>query len=293
MAGVTIEEATRTEGFKFEFEPARPFASLTSNKEVVESLTKWGLTPAAVLGQHYRCDTVFRRGMANEFLLALFNDEDFRANFRVTDGKGGLRPWAPHANVTSIHATPLRATATSLDMFDKLESAGIVRENGNIVRCMDIYLPGGVTIANLLRAVFMAPEDDQPDDLQLLDDELKFTDAEKQEFLYHVMHRVVAGGALCQWDDEMEPYKDACRALYKDMVVVAKRSGGTGDAEEAPSGGLEVQTAVYQIHAATFSDGTEVPLFPRNDPNADFMYVAIHPQRRALTVWYHGFWSAF
>jgi hypothetical protein len=296
MSGVTIEETTRSEGFNFEFEPSRPFASFTANKEVLDSLEKWGLSPASMLGQHYACDTVFRRGSANEFLLALFNNDSFRANFQVTDGKGGLRNWAPHARVTAVNFVPVKATATSLDMFEKLERANIVRENGNIARCMDIYLPGGVTVANLLRAVLMLPEVEQPDDLQCMDDEHKFTTDERSEFLYHVMRRVVSGGALCQWDDEMEPYREACRSLYKDMVVVGKRIAD-GDVEEpsaaAGAAGLEVQSVVYQITSATLADGSEVPLFPRNDENADFLYVSIHPHRRALTVWYHGFWSPF
>jgi hypothetical protein len=291
MSGITVEEATRTEGFEFEFEPSRPFASVSSEKEVAECLGKWGL--GDMVGQHYRCDTFFRRGTANEFLLSLLNHNSFQTNMRVSDGRGGLRPWTPHASVQSIDFVPVRATLTSLNVFDKLKEQGIVRDTGSIARCMDIYLPSSVTLANLLRAHFMAPEDELPDELQYMDDDVKFTEDEKSEFLYHVMHRIVAGGSLCQWEDDFEPYKDACRALYKDMVVVSKRQINPDDVEAGASSALEVQTLVYQIRGATLTDGTDANFFPKEDAHSNFFYVAIHPQRRALTVWYHGFWSVF
>jgi len=305
MAGVTIEEATRTDGFTFEFDAARPFAALTSDKEVVDSLSKWGLPPTALLGQHYRCDTFFRRGMADEFILALFNDPSFAANFRVSDGKGGLRPWSPHAKVRSVKVTPVRATLTSLDVFDAFDAPGIVRESGHIARCMDIYLPGGVTVANLLRAYFLVDPEEWPEQLLDLDGPDDVIPAEtRDELLVRLMKAAVAGGALCQWDDEFEPYKDAVRALYKDLVVVGKRvaeahdSGdveGDGNASANNGPQLEVQSLVYQVHAAEFADGMEVPLFPRNDAGdaSNYMYVAIHPHRRTLSVLYHGFASPF
>lgn len=292
---ISIEEATRTEGFAFEFDPSRAFASFTTNKEVAENLSKWGLPHSSTVGQHYGCDTMFRRGMAAEYLKALFNDPSFRTHFMVTDTRGGLRLWSPIAKVDAVDFVPVRATATTLEVFDRFKEAGLVRESGGIARCMDVFLPSGATVANLLRAYFMIPADDEdnmPEELRDIGVENVLSDEQRSEFLVHILHRVMAGGPLCQWDDDFEPYRDAARALYKDMVVVGKSVN-----DEAAEGGapaLEVQSQVFQVRGVTMSDGTDSMIFPREgDDNTNYLYVSIHPHRRALTVWYHGAWSAF
>lgn len=263
------------DGFQFEIDAGRQFASFTQ-KDHAEQLEKWGIPPCAMVGQHYRTSAVFRRGMADEFFCALFNDDAFRANFKLSDGRGRLTACAIPGKVTSVKYTALTCHSTSLDMFDRLVNDEIVREGGSIARCADVYLPGGVTVANHLRTLFMVGEDDN----DFFD---VFDEGDKREFLYHIMWRLVTGGSLCQWDDEFEPYRDLTRSVYKDMVVVGR------NADED----LEVQSLVYQIHSATLADGSDVPLFPRADDNGNWLYVSVHPQRRTVSVWYNAFWSQF
>lgn len=287
MSMVSIEDSQPS--LNFEYQAGRPFSSFTTEKEVIDSLTKWGLSPERMVAQHYTVDGAFRRGDAKEFVTALFNSPSFQSNFRVADGRGGLNFYAPHCKVASVDLVPLTATATSLDIFDKLvgerpptdDDSGeiIAREGGGVARCMDIFLSNDVTVSNHLRAVFMLP----PDDCEFYG---ALSRSDRQEFITHVMHRLVAGGPLCQWDDELDPYKDATRAVYKDMVVVAKRPGDGG-------GSLEVQSIVYQVRGATLSDGTEMPLFPKENDNSNFFYISVHPTRRALSVWYSAYWAPF
>ena len=47
---------------------------------------------------------------------------------------------APKVEVASFVARPVKATVTSMDFFDKLlETDGVVRSNGQLVKCMDDY----------------------------------------------------------------------------------------------------------------------------------------------------------
>jgi hypothetical protein len=111
-----------------------------------------------------------------------------------------------------------------------------------------------------------------------------FDEDEKAEFLYHVMWRLVAGGALNQWEDNFAVYKDAVRTLYKDLVCVAR------DVEDADE--LKVLSHVMQVE-----DVAGIPLFPRDDQcwpsNGNYCYLIVNPSRKEVLVWYHAFWSTF
>ena len=279
-----------TAPFQFEFDEGRKFASF-ADRDNAENLAKWGIPVNVMQGLHFRFDETFRRGMAEEFLCALFNSAAFRGAFQLADGRGGSTAFCGPARVTKVKHTPLLCSHTTLDLFDRVMNDEIVRKaSGAVCKMADVFLPRGVTVADQLRGVFMLGEDSEYYDT--------FSETEQSEFLYHVMWRLVAGGALNQYEDDFSVYKNVCRDVYRDLVSVARvDAGGAGDVEGGGGSGLAVQSLVYQVHAAAGSDGLEVPLFPVDDEsrngNHNFMYVSIHPTRRACTVWYNGFWSPF
>jgi hypothetical protein len=264
--------------FQFECDAGRRFAAHAAPATAV-LLEKWGVGVDKTVGQHYGFDgPTFRRGMADDFLAALFNSEAFRGNFQLLSGRGELSGMVGD-RVAKVKYEALTCGETTLDMFDKAVNGDVVRESGHVCGMMDVYLPGGITVADQLRGAFMLGEESEHADL--------FDNSDKREFLYHVMHRLVAGGALCQWEDDFNVYKDVCRDMYRDMVAVGKN---------ATTGDLEVQSVVYQVTAALQGDGAEaVPLFPRDDESGNFnyMYVAVHPLRRSCSVWYGAFTSSF
>lgn len=45
-----------------------------------------------------------------------------------------------------------------------------------------------------------------------------YSAAEKEEFLYQIFRHVCLGGALCQYEDSIEPYLTVTKAIYKDLV---------------------------------------------------------------------------
>jgi hypothetical protein len=181
----------------------------------------------------------------------------------------------------------LRCRETTLDYFDRLVDGHIVRpppssardgeddEPLRVVSMMDVYLPGGVTVGDQLRGMFMLGEGSEFHD--------KYSADEKAEFLYHLMWRVCTGGVLNQWEDNFVVYKNFVRDLYRDIVCVA-RDAGTGE--------LTLLSHIYQICAVD-----NLMLFPRDDEsepsNFNYCYVAVNPTRKEVVVMYHLFNSNF
>lgn len=87
------------------------------------------------------------------------------------------------------------------------------------------------------------------------------------------MRRLAVGGGLNQWDDAMEPYLSACKALYKDLVAVQK---------EASTGKLQVRSLCYEVTEVAGDTGA---LFPRASPH-NFCYVCVDPVQRHVKYWY-------
>ncbi|AYU81307.1 hypothetical protein, conserved [Leishmania donovani] len=121
----------------------------------------------------------------------------------------------------------------------------------------------------------------------------------REEFLYHVVWRLVAGsGPLNQFDDDAAVYLDAARELYRRLVkslhvVEATEQEADGDVaalEEPNSASVRyhavVGTSVYQVITAP-----GMTLFPRSDgvhpSNLNYCYVAVNPSEQTATVWYH------
>lgn len=45
-----------------------------------------------------------------------------------------------------------------------------------------------------------------------------FSYLEREEFLFCLFKHLCLGGALCQYEDELGPYLEATKAIYKDLV---------------------------------------------------------------------------
>lgn len=265
----------------FEFAPssapaAERFAAL-KDKENVDLLTKWGISPSTSFElMSLRFDQVFRRGNANTFLLDMFNSSAFKSQFRLGDGRGAGFVAYPAVEAKSVAYKPLTVTATTMDLLDKVMNDEIVvSSSGHIRKMMDVYLPCGVTVADRLRGLYMLG--DESEDAGL------YTPREKDELLYHVMWRILSGGALNQWEDTYDVYRSFTKELYKDLVSVVANPA---------TGELEAASVAYIVES--INQG-EVPLFPRDDErgNCNYLYVTIHPIAREVVIWYNAFWSPF
>lgn len=332
---IPIEEDTT---FTFSFQPTRVFDILSGGESGCgyrTYLEKWGLLPDTQL-LCFRYDQFYHRGLAPSLLRSLFTSDVVREHFLLSNGRGALNCPIPHvANLKqgAIKFQELQCNETTLDMFQRLIDDGeIVRsipaaettttaddrdDEGDskqeeaptaaavslrVCQMMDVYLPGGVTVSDQLRGVFMLGEESEHASL--------FSETERQDFLYHVMWRLCAGGALNQWEDDFSVYRDATRTLYKDLVCVGRKASSLdeesddksrhkthwteheGGSSEQPVPQLQVMSHVLAVESIA-----GVPLFPRDDQvwpsNGNYLYVVVNPPRKEVVVWYHGFWSSF
>lgn len=241
-----------------------------------ELFQKWGMVAQYV--KRFTYDEIFLRGHARGFLIQLFNSAAVRAELTLCSKQGQMVAISKNAHVTDIRFTPLACSATSLDMFDSLKTKypnEILREDSTqVVRIPDLYLNAGVTVGDRLRETLMMGDDATYSDV--------FTAGEKSEFLYHVLWRIAAGGAICQYEDDAEVYFHTARDLYKDVVNVRRSSDG--------SNGVETATDVFMV-----TDVTGIDLFGRRDDNGNhnFCYVCVSPAKREVILWYNGFVSMF
>lgn len=56
----------------------------------------------------------------------------------------------------------------------------------------------------------------------LLDEECPeynlYTKDEREEFIFRIFQMLVLGGILCQYEETLDPYLDATKAIYKDLI---------------------------------------------------------------------------
>lgn len=141
-------------------------------------------------------DQYFKPYQIESFLLGLFNDENVQAKTKFRLG-----------NVSKVSFTELEHNITSLSFFDVLKP-DIVRSNGNIVKCFDEYYDSFVVSDQLRKCLLMEEEDVYS----------IFSESDRKEFIFVVFKSLCLGGKCCQFEDELEPYLDSTRKIYKDMI---------------------------------------------------------------------------
>ena len=45
-----------------------------------------------------------------------------------------------------------------------------------------------------------------------------FTEDHRGEFLFRLFRHLCLGGAVCQFEDTVQPYLDATKSIYKDLI---------------------------------------------------------------------------
>jgi len=72
-----------------------------------------------------------------------------------------------------------------------------------------------------------------------------FSEEDRREFIFLVFRHLCLGGAVCQYEDTIQPYLDATKAIYKDLIrysyifntgQVAENAGVENVAQECSDG---------------------------------------------------------
>ncbi|KAJ3114440.1 hypothetical protein HK100_001660 [Physocladia obscura] len=232
-----------------------------SDKDVQASLFKWGMQDHMYIKRFGFDRDLHAYDDVNSFLLDFFNDGEVNSHLKAMGTKDR---WCTLGRVTRIEKEETLHTVTSLAFFDRLTTiAGVVRHDGSIKKCLDEYHDSFV-VGDELRALLLMPENEHYD---------TYSEADRQEFVFHLFKALCLGGRLCQYEDEIEPYLTATKKLYKDLISVTKQNGV-----------LRVSSLVYKILKV---DSSVSPLFPKQHPQ-NFCYLSIDPNKRHVNVFYHA-----
>eukprot|EP00854_Cymbomonas_tetramitiformis_P022181 gene22181-26743_t len=120
-----------------------------------------------------------------------------------------------------------------MDFFDRLQdSEPQIVKNGSIVKCMDMQYDGFM-VSDLLRDMLVNEDSENA---------AMYSPEERSQLLYRILHHLALGGPMCQFEDELEPYTETAKRLYKGLVSVQKN---------ASTGKVEITSVVYAVNSVT------------------------------------------
>jgi len=245
--------------FKFHHLPDAKFASF-GNPEIQPLLSKWGFGSDMVMCT-FRVEQAVGPDSLGMMLEAFFRD---RTVLAVLNTICQLRVTSPSR--VCVHWQDMLTKVVSMNFFQKLEDCGAVGVRGHIRGRVPEEVDG-IPVVNLIREAILMEESELYD---------TFSQEDRQEFLYRIFSHVVFGGAQNQYEDHVEDYFKATKAIYKDLLSVRRKD--TGD--------VEVTSRVALVQDL----GEGGRLFPVDNP-LNFCYVIYDPTMRHVRFWYFGYRS--
>ncbi|PFX32532.1 uncharacterized protein C11orf70 homolog [Stylophora pistillata] len=249
--------------FTFQFVPNKTFPGFESS-DVKELFSKWGMITRTKV-QMFSYDQLFQAYQKDKFVMDFFQDPAVLSSLQVASssnswGPLGIRP-------SSVTAEIVSCAVTSMDFFDRLQEQGIVRESGNIKKCFDDYFEDYV-ISDELRKVLLLEE---------AETYALFSDADRNEFIFLIFKHLCLGGQVCQYEDDINPYLETTKIIYKDLLSVFK---------DPTTKKLQVGSVVLKVSAQD-EDGSQ--LYPSLTPHdQSFAYMCINPLKRHVYIWCHS-----
>jgi hypothetical protein len=161
-----------------------PFKIL-GEKEVSSNLSQWGL--GQLTGQLFSFDQPVKRADAFTLLSQL--------------PLPALHPFAAH---------PVACTATSMSLLSFTEE---FTRDGVVLPCADESIEPGHLVSDRLRVALLARDSE---------DYERVADQVRDELLTRIFVVLLAGGGLNQYSNEVAPYKELARGMYKEMMAVVK-----------------------------------------------------------------------
>lgn len=254
-------ENTEEQGrYEFTYVPSQ--FSLKKDTEGKTLLKKWGFEFDMVY-EEFRFDESFKPEKLDHFLLDFFNSRNVQGTVKVSSKRSGLVNMMGKA--TKVESEMLKTNVLNMSFFDKLKEENIIGENGYIRGCMPERY-SGCEGGSLLREMFINEDSESY---------LAYDDDEREELLFHIMHRICIGGSMCQPEDNAKIYLSTAKQLYKEFVAVRKNKN---------TNALYVASVPIAINNIT-----GINLFPDADSPHNFCYLIVDPQRRAVKYWSAAF----
>ncbi|XP_075706087.1 cilia- and flagella-associated protein 300 [Rhinoderma darwinii] len=253
-------------GAKFTFYhlPNRTFSFL-ENRDTRELLTKWSMN-GRITAQTFRYDQYFQSYQKDDFVLAFFQDLNVTSHLKLLSGSSGQ--WTTlDTNVKKIEASEVPCTHLSLSPFDRLQKENIVKECGNISKCLDEYVDDFI-VSDELRKVLLL-EDSEKYEI--------FSTSDRQEFLFLLFKHLCLGGAVCQFEDTIDPYLEITKSMYKELISVQKNP---------ETKQINIISYVFKVLAHD-ENGLCYPSTTTHEQT--FAYLIVDPLKRHVTALYHCF----
>ena len=123
---------------------------------------------------------------------------------------------------TGVKFTPLTCSVLNMAYFDIFNELKCTTEDGMIRQNYEERIDGMV-LGDRLKQIMVMEEYDDPDAYDAIH-EAKYD----KEFIFNLFKHISLGGGVCQYENNIGEYLKVVKALYKDLVVVAK----DGDTQE-------------------------------------------------------------
>lgn len=256
-----MEERTRK--FSFQYLSSKKFSSVDC-KESQELFLKWSMK-GRICAQMYSFDQSFQAYEKDSFIMDFLTDPNVLHSLRVVSSSGGWSSLGVKA--TSITGEVVPCTVLSMTFFDRLHDDNVVRESGAIQKCFDEFYQD-IVVSDELRKMLLIDDSDHY---------CLYSDTEREEFLFNIFKHICLGGKLCQYEDNVEPYLEITKQIYKDLISVQKNS----ETKE-----LNIISHVFKVTAKN-DDCLIYPADREHDQN--FAYLIVDPFKRHVTVFYHNY----
>jgi len=247
--------------FSFTAQPQKelPSFSVKSQRELVE---KWGMVQMNV--QTFSYNHYFELDSREDFVKSFFNDVVASIAFKTfVKGSPCCLGHIQKAKYFKVKHFP--CTITNMEFFDRLTNS-VVRSCGSIRKCFDEMIDD-ILISDELRKMMITDESEYTN---------LFSADEKEEFIYAIFRQIVLGGYCNQYEDDVQPYIDATKLVYKDLMTVVK---------DSKTKKLGISSIVLKVE---LFDEHENLIFPGKNPHIqNFCYFIINPEKRTVMIWHH------
>lgn len=240
------------------------------NKIVQGYLLKWSMKKCLRIN-YYAFNQEFKSDDINQFALDFFRDNNVANNLQASFNQFA------GSNIARVQTKSIPCTVTSMAFFDKLldPNNGIVCFSGTgddgihtIHQCMEVY-KNGIYISNKLKMMLFEDE---------CEEYFLYNEDERAEFMFRLLQHFSIGGQWCQDDVVVEPYLDAIKYIYKDLLSV----------EKIPESGMQISSKMYQVVAF---DSNDTALFPKEIKSPipySFAYLVVNPKSRTVALFFHN-----
>ena len=251
-------------GFNFKLQhKSYPAFEAASTKSFFEKwgFTRWGL-------QTYTYDNFFDHNTRDKFVHQFFSHPEVKRTFKIYDSSDTVVNMEGLV-FEKVDSQLVPATITNMDFFNPLYTNSVVRQNGDICKCFDEVVEEFL-ISDELRRLILSAESSEFS--------CAFSPSDRGELLFLLISHLVLGGYCCQYEDNVKPYLETTKYLYKDLLNVRK---------DKSTGKLYVSCTVIRVRLL---DADGVIVFPgRSNNRQNFCYMIVDPEARQMTVWYHVF----